>query len=269
MASGPRLGTLIHQALQETEFDAADLTVALAGWLAGATAHRPELLGCSPEQAAVGLALALATPLGGELSGISLAGVARADRLDELGFELPLAGGDEPVAAAQLADVAVLLERFLPAGDLLSGYARLLLDPTLSAKLRGYLNGSIDLVLRVRGDGGSGSRDRYAIVDYKTNWLAPAGEPLAALHYGHAELALEMQRSHYVLQALLYCVALHRYLRWRLPAYDPETDLVGVRYLFLRGMLGPSEPDFGVFAWRPPAGLVVALSDLLAGGDAR
>ena len=74
-----------------------------------------------------------------------------------------------------------------------------------------------------------------------------------------------MQRSHYVLQALLYSVALHRYLRWRLAGYDPETDLAGVRYLFLRGMLGPDRPDFGVFAWHPPARLVVALSDLLAG----
>ncbi len=105
------------------------------------------------------------------------------------------------------------------------------------------------------------------IIDYKTNWLAPPGEPLSASHYGPGELALEMQRSHYVLQALLYSAALHRYLRWRLPGYDPDTDLAGIRYLFLRGMLGPSQPDLGVFAWHPPAALVAALSDLLAGGD--
>ena len=263
MASGPQLGTLIHQALQEVDFAAADLRGDLAAWLAGAVTHRPELLGCTPEQAAAGLSLALATPLGGELSGISLAGVARGDRLDELGFELPLAGGDEPVPAAGLADVAALLDALLPAEDVLAGYAQRLRDPLLAAALRGYLNGSIDLVLRVPGT--DGGRDRYAIIDYKTNWLAPAGEPLSASHYGAAELAVEMQRSHYVLQALLYAVALHRYLRWRLADYDPETDLAGVRYLFLRGMLGPSQPDFGVFAWHPPAALAVALSDLLAG----
>ncbi|HWD70244.1 MAG TPA: UvrD-helicase domain-containing protein [Solirubrobacteraceae bacterium] len=267
MASGPQLGTLIHAALQEVDFAAADLRSELAAWLAEAVRHRPELLGCSPEQAAEGLSLALATPLGGELSGTSLAGVGRGDRLDELGFELPLAGGDQPLAAASLSDVAALLERELPAQDLLAGYAQRLRDPSLAAALRGYLNGSIDLVLRVRGT--AGARDRFAIIDYKTNWLAPAGEPLAAAHYGAAELALEMQRSHYVLQALLYAVALHRYLRWRLPGYDPDTDLTGVRYLFLRGMLGPAQPAYGVFAWRPPAALVVALSDLLAGGDPR
>jgi exodeoxyribonuclease V beta subunit len=267
MASGPQLGTLIHQALQEIDFGAADLSGSLSAWLTAAVAHRPELLGCSPELAAEGLSLALATPLGGELAGLSLAGVPRVDRLDELGFELPLAGGDEPVSAAQLADVAVLLGELLPADDVLAGYGQRLLDPELAAALRGYLNGSIDLVLRVPG--AAGARDRYAIIDYKTNWLAPAGEPLSASHYGAAELAVEMQRSHYVLQALLYSAALHRYLRWRLRDYNAETDLAGVRYLFLRGMLGPSQPDFGVFAWHPPAALVVALSDLLAGGDLR
>ena len=43
--------------------------------------------------------------------------------------------------------------------------------------------------------------------------------------------------------------------------------LGGALYLFLRGMLGPDQPQFSVFSWRPPSGLVVALGDLLAGGD--
>ena len=48
-----------------------------------------------------------------------------------------------------------------------------------------------------------------------------------------------MLHAHYPLQALLYSVVLHRYLRWRLPGYDPERHLGGVLYLFLRGMCGP------------------------------
>ena len=75
-----------------------------------------------------------------------------------------------------------------------------------------------------------------------------------------------MLRAHYPLQALLYAVALHRYLRWRQPGYDPERHLGGVQYLFVRGMVGPqTPPGCGVFDWQPPAALVVALSDLLAG----
>jgi exodeoxyribonuclease V beta subunit len=77
-----------------------------------------------------------------------------------------------------------------------------------------------------------------------------------------------MERSHYGLQALLYTVALHRYLRWRLPDYDAARHLAGVHYLFLRGMLGADAPTVhggtcGVFSWHPPAGLVLALSDVL------
>jgi hypothetical protein len=51
-------------------------------------------------------------------------------------------------------------------------------------------------------------------------------------------MAAEMLRAHYVLQALLYAVALHRYLRWRQPGYDPQQHLGGVQYLFVRGMVG-------------------------------
>jgi exodeoxyribonuclease V beta subunit len=80
-----------------------------------------------------------------------------------------------------------------------------------------------------------------------------------------------MREAHYPLQALLYSVALHRYLRWRQPGYDPETHLGGVLYLFLRGMCGPDTPvvdgmTCGAFSWSPPPQLVVDLSALLAGG---
>ncbi len=181
---------------------------------------------------------ALATPLGGELGSLALTGLSRQTGSTSSSFELPLAGGDEPCRARPAAVTsAQLLDSLTPADDdPIAGYAQRLSDPSVASVLRGYLTGSIDLVLRVPGTRGRG---RYAIVDYKTNWLAPAGEPLTAAHYRHRALAAEMQRSHYVLQGLLYSVALHRYLRWRLPGYDPATDLAGVHYLFLRGMLGP------------------------------
>ena len=50
-------------------------------------------------------------------------------------------------------------------------------------------------------------------------------------------------------------------------------NLAGVLYLFLRGMTGPDVPRVdgapcGVFAWKPPGALVVALSDVLDRGGA-
>ena len=115
---------------------------------------------------------------------------------------------------------------------------------------------------------------RFVVVDYKTNWLGPSGEPLTSAHYTPERLAAAMIDAHYPLQALLYGVALHRFLRWRLPDYTPERHLGGTLYLFVRGMCGPATPwSTGRRAacsggHRRPA-LTVALSDLLARGATR
>jgi len=111
---------------------------------------------------------------------------------------------------------------------------------------------------------------RYVVVDYKTNRLGPPDEPLTAWHYRPAAMRTAMLDAHYPLQLLLYTVALHRFLRWRLPGYDPDRHLGGGAYLFVRGMCGADTPvvdgsPCGVMSWRPPAALVVALSALLDG----
>ena len=113
------------------------------------------------------------------------------------------------------------------------------------------------------------------MVDYKTNRLhaRDAANPLAAYHPAH--LPQHMAHSDYPLQALLYSVALHRFLSWRLGSqYDPAAHLGGIAYLFVRGMVGPNTPQHGsevtgVFAWRPPAATIVALHHLFAGEAAR
>ena len=194
------------------------------------------------------------------------------DRLCELDFEFPLAGGDLRAGPdIRLADIGRLLERHLPAGDPLAPYADRLTDATLGVQsLRGYLSGSLDVVLRIplREDGSGGHR--YLVADYKTNWLGDSDRPLTAADYTPARMAEAMLHSDYPLQALLYCVVLHRFLRWRLPGYTPERHLGGVLYLFVRGMCGPDTPvtdghPAGVFGWRPPVELVIAISDLLDG----
>ena len=72
-----------------------------------------------------------------------------------------------------------------------------------------------------------------------------------------------MTRHHYVLQYLLYSVALHRHLRLRVPGYDYEQHFGGVYYLFVRGMAPEHPVGTGVFADRPSRALVEALSALL------
>ena len=192
------------------------------------------------------------------MTGVQTCALPIWDRPPELDFELPLSGGDDPVTgAARVRDLAQLLRRHLPADDDLAPYADLL-ETVDAPPLRGYLAGSLDAVLRRSGPS-------YVVVDYKTNRLGRGD--LTTGHYTRAAMAGEMLRAHYPLQALLYAVALHRFLSWRQPGYDPERHLGGVQYLFVRGMVGPETPDgAGVFDWHPPAALVVEASELLAGG---
>ena len=243
---GVEFGTFVHRVLQESDFAAADLEAELAAHGAGQPA------------ALAGLRAAIETPLGPLADDLRLRDLHRADRLDELEFELPLAGGEDPTGQLAPAAIAEVLRTRLPAGDPLLPYAARLEDPALRASLRGFLTGSIDLVMRLPGP-------RFAIADYKTNWLGPPQGPLSLRHYSRSALATEMSRAHYGLQALLYAVALHRYLRWRLRGYDPERHLAGVLYLFLRGMDGRTA-GAGVFTWRPPGAAVQALSDVLDRG---
>ncbi len=264
MPVGADVGTFVHSVMEASDFAAGDLDGELRARIAEVRARRAVEIG-DAVRVAEGLAAVIATPLGDALSGRALRELARADRLDELGFELPLAGGDRPDGWVTLDRIAEVLSDHFEPGDPLAGYAARLADPFLRRSFRGYLTGSLDLVARVPGAGG----DRYAVLDYKTNWLGEPGEPLTAFHYRPAALLAEMHRHHYALQALLYTVALHRFLRWRVPDYDPDRHLAGVAYLFVRGMTGGPGIDGtvpGVFSWRPPPGLPAALSDALEAG---
>ncbi|MFE2999542.1 UvrD-helicase domain-containing protein [Nocardia sp. NPDC059246] len=248
---GAEFGTLVHEVLEYVDTDAPDLAAEIRARVLHAVSE--QMFDADPDVLSDALLAVMHTPIGFG----SLADFSTRDRLSELDFELPLAGGDHPVAVrVTVPRIADLLRRHLPADDVFAPYADQLahLDDT---PLRGYLTGSIDAVLRTTGP-------RFVVVDYKTNRLGTGD--LTVAHYTHERMAAEMMRSHYPLQAILYSVALHRYLRWRLPGYDPAAHLGGIRYLFVRGMVGPDTPDgCGVFDWLPPADLIVELSALLAG----
>ena len=277
---GADVGTLVHRLLERVDFTSPDLVREVAA-AAGEIGRREGMAGVDPDVLVPGLVAALTTPLGPAVAGASLASISRADRLDELSFELPVAGGEASVGSVGMSSVADVLSPYITTGDRLDGYAERLRDPLLDASIRGYLTGSLDLVFRRPGpDGGV----RWYVADYKTNWLGRSPSPGVAVDAGSGvvvgggpglstwdyrldALDAEMQRRHYPLQALIYSVALHRYLRWRQPGYRPEDHFGGVLYLFLRGMAGPETPivdglPCGVWSWAVPPALVVALSDL-------
>ncbi|MBK8974781.1 MAG: UvrD-helicase domain-containing protein [Planctomycetes bacterium] len=119
----------------------------------------------------------------------------------------------------------------------------------VSARLRGYLSGSIDLLCAFEDD-------RHWVIDWKSNHL---GESLDA-HRGSA-LEPAMFEHHYVLQYHLYLLALHRHLRDRLADYDYERHVGGACYVFLRGV---GADGGGMFVDRPPRAVIEAL-DAFAG----
>jgi exodeoxyribonuclease V beta subunit len=130
----------------------------------------------------------------------------------------------------------------LIAGDLdRRTWARELAHWTFSA-LAGFFQGYVDLIFERNG--------RFHIVDYKTNAL-PGYDP--------ASLEAAMLDHHYVLQARLYAVALHRHLAVTLEGYDPEQHLGGCAYLFVRGF-----PGQGIWFERVGVAAVRALDELFA-----
>jgi exodeoxyribonuclease V beta subunit len=281
LPSGAAFGSLVHAVLEHADPQAPDLLEELRAHTAEQLRWWP--VGADADEIAAALLPALHTPLGPLAPGLTLAQLPLRDRLRELDFEFPLAGGDSAVsggAEVRLGEVAELLRRHLPTTDPMRRYAARLASPALGEQpLRGYLSGSIDALLRVPGPltGSSGPAGttghgptRFLVVDYKTNLLGDPARPTTAADYGPTQLAEAMLHSHYPLQALLYSVVAQRFLRWRVPGYDPEQQWGGVLYLFLRGMCGPDTPVLqghptGVFGWRPPVALVTDLSDLLDG----
>ncbi|KRF37438.1 UvrD-helicase domain-containing protein [Nocardioides sp. Soil805] len=266
---GATFGSLVHAVLEHADPGSPDFRAEVLAHIAEQRVWWPVDL--DADELADALVAVCTSPLGPLAAESTLLEVGAGDRLTELDFELPLAGGDDASYSAgtvRLGDLAPMLRRHLPEGDPVRGYAdALAADAGLADQLlTGYLTGSIDLVLRVEVDG----RTRYLTADYKTNWLGDLAAPLTAHDYRPAVLDEAMGHSDYPLQALLYVVVLHRYLRWRLPDYDPAAHLGGVLYLYLRGMCGPDTPRVdgapcGVFAWRPPVALVEELSNLLDG----
>ncbi|OGB72768.1 MAG: exodeoxyribonuclease V subunit beta [Burkholderiales bacterium RIFOXYC12_FULL_65_23] len=163
------------------------------------------------------------------------------------------------VALAQLESFRSELEFWLPLDrmdtsrvdqvcrtHLLAGIAR----PQLQgSQLHGMLMGFADLVFEHEG--------RYWVLDYKSNWL---GADDGA--YGQDALVQAMAQHRYDVQAALYLLALHRLLASRLgSAYDPERQLGGAVYLFLRGIHGPAQ---GSCCLQPSLECLTALDAMLA-----
>lgn len=137
--------------------------------------------------------------------------------------------------------------------------------------MKGILTGSIDVLLRDdQGD--------YFIADWKTNNLTRLFGKTEEIEdpddmdstitvltprrndYRHEFIVKEMKDATYLLQALIYAVAVYR-ITGKVPK--------GVAYLFVRGMgdqpLNNTEDAPGVFTWAIPEDLVIETNAILEG----
>ncbi len=262
---GAAPGDCLHRILERLDYGQAldqerNRAVVVAELQRAGLRHQPL------EPVLAGLEQLRLTPFGGELQNLRIADLEAPERLHEMGFDLTLG----EVRAAGLAAAF----NAHPGGSVAADYGQQL--ASLPIHSSGFLTGSIDLVFHASGGSGSGGDQRWWVADWKSNWLGQRddeGRPLACgpSHYGPAAMAELMAANHYVLQAHLYLVALHRYLGWRLPGYDPERHLGGFAYVFLRGTPGahasralPGEVP-GMLVDRPPLGRILALDDALGG----
>ena len=88
-------------------------------------------------------------------------------------------------------------------------------EPLQFDDIQGMVRGTMDLVFCHQG--------KYYLLDYKSNFL---GETLK--DYDQAALKNAMLEHHYDWQYLLYVVALHRYLKSRLPSLTITTEILVV-----------------------------------------
>ncbi|MED5235384.1 MAG: 3'-5' exonuclease, partial [Pseudomonadota bacterium] len=127
----------------------------------------------------------------------------------------------------------------------------------ITAKLQGMMHGFIDLIFEHDG--------QFYVADYKSTWL---GDTLDS--YTPTALFHNNQHHLYDLQYLIYCLALHRYLKNTLPNYDPDMHFGGVYYLYLRGMHPENERGEGVFYTDVPSSVLNRLDGIFASkGDAQ
>lgn len=244
---GTQFGNLIHDIFEKIDFQnpgdlasEAERRLDLFGMRSRLQAH-PEL----SQDIGKMLEDALMTKIMAGDDGFSLSDIPAKDRMNELGFTFSIGGQEGAHGEISMRTIREALLRY-PRPSFPSSYGEAL-DRLRVGQLRGLIHGSIDLVLRRNG--------RYYVLDYKSNHL---GDKLG--DYSQKALLAPMQKAHYLLQAQIYGLALHRFLRQRLgPQYDPSEHLGGIIYLFLRGMRESTGDRFGVYFDEAPAEALLAL----------
>jgi len=240
-AAGTEFGNAVHAILEHHDPSVpltAQSGLVRAQLAAFAVQHRT----LPQEDFATTLAARLQAVLDTDLdgSGLRLSRLAVADQRHEMEFNYALDG----------ASLMRLREACAKAGfpDMV---------PARHATLAGLMNGKIDLVFRHDG--------RFHLLDWKGNLGANDGSALE--DYAPAALEEKIDGHRYRFQALLYAVALERYLKSRLgSAYQRGKHLGDCWYVFIRaaGLRLPDGTACGIWRHRFDDAMLDAVQDELA-----
>lgn len=121
--------------------------------------------------------------------------------------------------------------------------------------LKGMMHGFIDLVFEQEG--------KYYVCDYKSTHLGDSFDD-----YNHEALRNNIEKNYYDLQYLIYSLALHRYLKQKLPDYSVDDHFGGIYYLYLRGMTNDVRQNgAGVYYRQISPNELTQLDDLFLGKE--
>jgi len=175
---------------------------------------------------------------------VILSSVKCDERINEMEFYFPL-NHITPLSLKKLfSDNAGI--------DIASGFSdqieKLYFSPS-----EGFMKGYIDTIFQYNG--------RFYIIDWKSNFLGTGIK-----NYTQNLLRETIKSDYYNLQYYIYTLALHQYLKWRMPKYKYENDFGGVFYVFIRGVNSQLGPEFGIFNDVPESKFIEKLGRLLIPG---
>lgn len=228
---GARAGSCIHEIMENIDFTQPDVDIAR---------ERLKKFGFNEDDEIDKIKEMFDHVLKANLKdSLSLEQIKNGQRINEMEFFFPV-GNTNSTAIAEV------MKKY--GNPTISDFASTMKSLGFSQK-GGYLKGFIDMIFC--------DNEKFYIVDWKTNYLGNSFE-----HYEISILNKEMKRSGYVLQYLLYTLALDLYLKQRVKDYTYDKHFGGVFYLFMRGIKQGS--DTGIYFDRPDSDMVEQLKKELS-----
>jgi exodeoxyribonuclease V beta subunit len=235
---GTRTGILFHDLLEHLDFAASDTEIKD---LVNSRLIDYGFDGSWTETLCQMVTRVLHAQLDPNFPDMSLSYIENSKRLCELEFYFPL----KTISAENLRQIIKNHGGKSFPAEFPTSMERLNFSP-----VQGFMKGYIDLLFQWN--------NRFFLVDWKSNFLGATFQD-----YDQSALTAAMQKDFYVLQYIIYTLAVDQYLRLRLPNYHYDKHFGGVYYIFLRGVNRTMGPEYGIYRDLPDPNLIKALREAL------